>query len=39
MEWVIENLKKEYDDLSKKLITEFNEFTHHQPSVSPSPNL
>jgi len=32
MEWVIENLKKEYDGLSKKLMTEFNELALHQPS-------
>jgi len=34
MEWVIDNLKKEYDGFSKKLLTEFNELAHHQPSVA-----
>jgi len=38
MEWVIDNLKKEYDGLSHKLITEFNELAHHQPSVAPNPS-
>jgi len=33
MEWVIGNIKKEYDGLSKKILTEFNELTHQQPSV------
>jgi len=38
MEWVIDNLKKEYDGLSKKILTEFNELAHHQPSVAANPS-
>jgi len=38
MEWVIDNIKKEYDGFSKKIITEFNELTHHQPSVATNSN-
>jgi hypothetical protein len=38
MEWVIDNIKKEYDGLSKKLITEFNELTHQQASVAANSN-
>jgi len=38
MEWVIDNIKKEYDGLSKKLLTEFNELTHQQPSVATNPS-
>jgi len=38
MEWVIDNIKKEYDGFSKKLLTEFNELTHHQPSVATNPS-
>jgi len=38
MEWVIDNIKKEYDGLSKKILTEFNELTHHQPSVATNSN-
>jgi hypothetical protein len=34
MEWVIDNIKKEYDGFSKKLLTEFNELAHHQPSMA-----
>jgi len=34
MEWVIDNLKKEYDGLSKKILTEFNELAHHQPAMA-----
>jgi len=34
MEWVIDNIKKEYDGFSKKLLTEFNELTLHQPSMA-----
>jgi len=37
MEWVIDNIKKEYDGFSKKLLTEFNELTHHQPSIVTNP--
>jgi len=33
MEWVIDNLKKEYEGLSKKILTEFNELTQQQASV------
>jgi len=38
MEWVIDNIKKEYDGFSKKLLTEFNELTHHQPSIVTNPS-
>jgi len=38
MEWVINNIKKEYDGFSKKLLTEFNELAHHQPSATTIPN-
>jgi hypothetical protein len=38
MEWVIDNIKKEYDGLSTRLITEFNELAHHQPSVATNPS-
>lgn len=38
MEWVIDNIKKEYDGLSKKILTEFNELTHHQASVATNSN-
>jgi hypothetical protein len=39
LEWVIDNLKKEYDGLSKKILTEFNELAHHQPStMATNPN-
>jgi hypothetical protein len=38
LEWVIDNLKKEYDGLSHKIITELNELAHHQPSVAANPS-
>lgn len=38
MEWVIDNIKKEYEGLSNRLITEFNELAHHQPSVVTNPS-
>jgi hypothetical protein len=33
MEWVIDNIKKEYEGFSKKILTEFNELTQQQPNV------
>jgi hypothetical protein len=39
MEWVIDNIKKEYDGFSKKILTEFNELTQqHQSSVAANTN-
>jgi len=38
MEWVIDNIKKEYDGFSKKIITELNELAHSQPSMATNAN-